>query len=251
MKVKTIVPTLYQGVVCLLGVALFSYFYVLGKQQSDVWLWMRSDLICISGILLYPILVFSAKYFDPFKIYQHISLGSLVILAFLGFAFLQSQNYIEMYYATNPSNLPHAYSFFSDRPLPIPARYQNDVAIITEILRVERTSAQDGDLLTLESLYAPGADVVYHHSLMDKDGDLVYKGWENIQENYYLAFVETVPDNPSFEFKELRIFILENKAIAVYKGIESGGQYFPGFVMCTLNKLDFDWRITHLEFGNK
>ena len=251
MKVKTIVPTIYKGVVCLLGVVLLSYFYVLGKQQKDVGQWICTDLICISGILLYPILVFSAKYFDPFKIYQTISLGSLVILAFIGFAFLQSHNYIEMYYATKPAILPHAYSFFSDGKSSVPEKYQNDVALITEILQVERTSAQMGDLLTLESLYDPDAEVVNHnHTPMNKDDDLLYRGWENIQEDYYVAFGEQAHADSPFKIKGLKIYILENKAIAVYRGIESRGRYNPVFVMCTLNKRDVNWRIVRLEVGN-
>ena len=130
------------------------------------------------------------------------------------------------------------------QPTPVPAPQQVRTVILNE---VNGTVARD--LTLLKSLYAPNAVVVDHHGTPDDPGDdTTWNGWANIERRYQAFFSAGYS---ALTLVDLSIQVTGNQATGTHQGVVLDGITFPDTGIYTLEKLDGQWLITGLEYGNE
>ncbi len=113
----------------------------------------------------------------------------------------------------------------------------------------ETTGAISQDLAFLKALYAFDAVVVDHKGTPDNLGDdTIWRGWINI-ERYYLEFFAS--GFSSLNLVDLSIQMNGNRAIGSHQGVVLDGTLYSDDGVYTLEKVNGQWLITQLEFGNK
>jgi hypothetical protein len=134
-------------------------------------------------------------------------------------------------------------------PTPTPPPPISDPEQVRLVILNEVDSAIAQDLTLLKSLYAPGAVVVDHNGTPDDPSDdTTWNGWANI-ERRYLAFFSA--GFSSLTLVDLSIQMNGNQATGRHEGVVLDGTLYPDQGIYTLEKIDGQWLITQLEFGNK
>lgn len=112
---------------------------------------------------------------------------------------------------------------------------------------VNGTVAQD--LALLKSLYSPDAVVVDHNGTADDPSDdTTWQGWVNIERRYLAFFSAGIS---SLTLVDLSIQIDNNRAIGTHHGVVLDGTLYQDRGIYTLDKLNGQWLITQLEYGNE
>lgn len=128
-------------------------------------------------------------------------------------------------------------------PPAIPDPQQVRAVVLNE---VNATIAQD--LALLKSLYAPNAVIIDHNGTPDNPGDdTTWQGWPNI-ERRYLAFFSS--GYSAITLVDLSIQVNGNTATATHQGAVLDGTLYPDRGVYTLEKLNGQWLITRLTYGN-
>lgn len=131
-----------------------------------------------------------------------------------------------------------------DLPPPIPDPEQVRATILNE---VNGTIAQD--LILLKSLYTTDAIVIDRNGTPDEPGDdTTWRGWANI-ERRYLAFFSA--GFSSLTLTDLSIQMNGNQATGTHRGVVLDGTLYPDRGIYTLEKINDQWLITRLEYGNE
>jgi hypothetical protein len=112
---------------------------------------------------------------------------------------------------------------------------------------VSSTVAQD--LSLLRSLYAPDAVVIDRNGTPDNPGDdTTWRGWANIERRYLAFFSEGVS---SLTLVDLSIQMNGNQATGTHQGVVLDGTLYPDRGIYSLQKVNGQWLITQLEYGNQ
>ncbi len=139
--------------------------------------------------------------------------------------------------------LPEAATPTIQPPAVAPDPEQVRAVILNE---VNATVARD--LPFLKSLYAPDAVITDRHGTPDDPGDdTTWRGWANI-ERRYLAFFSQGPS--AISLVDLTIQVDGDQASGTHQGVVLDGTLYPDQGVYTLEKLDGQWLITQLEYGN-
>jgi hypothetical protein len=132
----------------------------------------------------------------------------------------------------------------ADLPSPIPDPEQVRATILNE---VNGTIAQD--LILLESLYTTDAIIIDRNGTPDEPGDdTTWRGWANI-ERRYLAFFSA--GFSSLTLTDLSIQMNGNQATGTHRGVVLDGALYPDRGIYTVEKINDQWLITRLEYGNE
>lgn len=111
---------------------------------------------------------------------------------------------------------------------------------------VNASVAQDLD--TLEAIYAPTAVVIDRNGTpTDTSDDTVWQGWPNI-ERRYLAFFSA--GHTAINLVDLSIQVDGNQATGTHQGTVLDGVLYPDLGVYTLEKINGEWLISQLEYGN-
>jgi len=104
------------------------------------------------------------------------------------------------------------------------------------------------DLPFLKSLYAPEAVIIDRHGTPDDPSDdTTWRGWANIERRYQAFF----SDGPAaINLVDLSIQVDGDQASGVHQGVVLDGTLYPDRGVYTLEKIDGQWLITQLEYGN-
>jgi ketosteroid isomerase-like protein len=130
-----------------------------------------------------------------------------------------------------------------------PAAAAPDIELVRNVIQAEVNAAANRDLAMLESLYAPDAVIVDRSGTPDAVGDdNVWRGWVNIQRRYEAFFSSDVS---SIVLVELSVQVNGDEAVAVHQGALLDGVYFPDNGIYTMRKVNGQWFITQLEYGNR
>ena len=112
---------------------------------------------------------------------------------------------------------------------------------------VNGTVAQD--IAYLKSLYAPDAVIIDRNGTPDEPGDdTIWQGWANIERRYLAFFSEGVS---SLTLVDLAIQLNGNQATGTHRGVVLNGTLYPDLGIYTLQKVNGQWLITQLEYGNQ
>jgi hypothetical protein len=134
-------------------------------------------------------------------------------------------------------------------PTPSPPPPISDPEQVRSVILNEVDGAIAQDLILLKSLYAPDAMVIDRNGTPDDPSDdTAWNGWANI-ERRYLAFFSA--DFSSLTLVDLSIQMNDNQATGRHEGVVLDGTLYPDKGIYTLEKIDGQWLITQLEFGNK
>jgi hypothetical protein len=142
-----------------------------------------------------------------------------------------------------PSPVPVPPTPIPDTPTSIPDPQRVRSVILNEI-----TGAISQDLTFLKSLYAPNAVVIDHKATPDDpDDDTTWRGWINIERRYLEFFAAGFS---SLNLVDLSIQVNGDQAVGTHQGVVLDGVLYPDEGVYILEKLDGQWLITQLEFGN-
>ncbi len=131
---------------------------------------------------------------------------------------------------------------------PIPAGV-SDQEQVRRVILDETEAAAEQDLERLKSLYAPNAIVVDRNGTPnDRSDDTIWQGWANIERRYSAFFSLDVS---SISLRQLSILINGDEAVGTHQGAILDGTLFEDNGSYTLTKIDGQWLITQLEYGNK
>jgi hypothetical protein len=104
------------------------------------------------------------------------------------------------------------------------------------------------DLPFLKSLYAPDAVIIDRSGTPDDPSDdTTWRGWPNI-ERRYLAFFSEGPS--AISLVDLSIQVDGDQARGAHQGVVLDGTLYPDRGVYALEKIDGQWLITQLEYGN-
>ena len=131
---------------------------------------------------------------------------------------------------------------------PTPALAPNPQQV-RQVIFNEVSGAIAQDLEYLRSLYAPDAVVVDHNGTpTDPSDDTTWRGWVNIERRYRAFFAAGFS---SLNLIDLTIRVDGDRATATHTGVVLDGAAYPDQGVYALEKLNGQWLITRLEFGNK
>jgi hypothetical protein len=100
----------------------------------------------------------------------------------------------------------------------------------------------------LKSLYAPDAVVIDRNGTPDEPGDdTTWAGWVNIERRYQAFFTS---DFNTISLVDLSIQVNGDQATATHQGVVLDGIHYPDQGVYTLQKINDQWVITQLEYGN-
>ncbi|MCL4295100.1 MAG: hypothetical protein KJ077_05205 [Anaerolineae bacterium] len=122
--------------------------------------------------------------------------------------------------------------------------------LVRTVILIEANATIARDLAVLQSIYAPDAVVVDHNGTPDDaSDDTTWQGWANI-ERRYLAFFSAgfsslTPVDLSIQMDS------DLQATATHRGVILNGTVYPDRGVYTLNKINGQWLITRLEYGNE
>jgi hypothetical protein len=112
---------------------------------------------------------------------------------------------------------------------------------------VNATVAQD--LAVLQTLYRPDAVIIDRSGTPDNPADdTIWQGWPNI-ERRYLAFFSRGAS--SLNLVDLAIQVEGNQATGTHQGVVLDGTLYRDRGVYTLAKVNEQWLITQLEYGNE
>lgn len=124
----------------------------------------------------------------------------------------------------------------------------SDAELVRMVILNEVNGTITQDLGLLESLYAPDAVIVDRNGTPDEPGDdTVWAGWVNIERRYQAFFTS---DFNSISLADLSIQADGNQATATHQGVVLDGILYPDQGVYTLQKINDQWVITQLEYGN-
>lgn len=142
-----------------------------------------------------------------------------------------------------PGPVPVSPTPIADTPTSIPDPEQVRSVILNEI-----TGAISQDLTFLQSLYAPNAVVIDHKATPDDpDDDTTWRGWVNIERRYLEFFAAGFS---ALNLIDLSIQVNGERAVGTHQGVVLDGILYPDEGVYILEKIDGQWLITQLEFGN-
>jgi ketosteroid isomerase-like protein len=126
----------------------------------------------------------------------------------------------------------------------------SDPEVVRTVILIEANAAIAKDLAVLKSIYAPDAVVIDHNGTPDDPGDdTTWQGWVNI-ERRYMAFFSA--GNSSLTPVDLSIQMdNDSQATATHRGVMLNGTVYPDRGVYTLNKINGQWLISRLEYGNE
>jgi len=134
-------------------------------------------------------------------------------------------------------------------PIPASPTPPSDPEQVRAVILNEINGAIAQDLALLKSLYAPDAVIMDHNGTPDDStDDTIWHGWVNI-ERRYLAFFSA--GFSSLTPVDLSIQIDGNQAIGTHQGVVLDGTLYRDRGFYTLDKLNGQWMITQLEYGNE
>jgi len=124
----------------------------------------------------------------------------------------------------------------------------SDAELVRTVILNEVNGTISRDLALLESLYAPDAMVIDHNGTPDEAGDdTTWTGWVNIERRYQAFF--TAAFN-TIALVDLSIQVNGDQATATHQGVVLDGILYPDQGVYTLQKINGQWVITRLEYGN-
>jgi ketosteroid isomerase-like protein len=133
-------------------------------------------------------------------------------------------------------------------PTTLPPAAASDPEQVRAVILNEVNATVARDLPFLKSLYAPDAVIIDRHSTPDDPGDdTTWRGWANI-ERRYLAFFSQGPS--AISLVDLSIQVDGDQASGTHQGVVLDGTLYPDRGVYTLEKIDGQWLITQLEYGN-
>ncbi len=252
MSHRSILTDLYRGGVWFVTIVFAGYVLVISQSNPlHLALWLRTDLLAIGGTLLIPLLIVSAIQFDESHPFRSLYWGMLIVTALMGFGIAQFQNLF------TPSLLvygPQASQVFPApdvRKTPAPA-HLSDEETIKAIVAAELDAIAGRNLLALESLYAPNAQVINRgHSPSDLADDIIHRGWPAIRQMHYMSLITQTNYRTPIILSDVSIHVDGDRAEAVHSGIIRNGVYFPDVSIYSFERINGQWKIVQLEFGNK
>lgn len=129
-----------------------------------------------------------------------------------------------------------------------PATAAPDPEQVRAVILNEVNATVARDLPFLKSLYAPDAVIIDRHGTPDDPADdTTWRGWANI-ERRYLAFFSQGPS--AISLVDLSIQVDDDQARGTHQGVVLDGTLYPDQGVYTLEKIDGQWLITRLEYGN-
>lgn len=132
---------------------------------------------------------------------------------------------------------------------PIPPNPPADPEQVRAVILNEVNATVAQDLSLLKSLYAPDAVIRDHNDTPNDPGDdTTWQGWANI-ERRYLAFFSTGPS--SLTLVDLAIQVDGNRAVGTHQGVVIDGTLYRDQGIYTLVKLNGQWLISQLDYGNE
>ncbi|MEM8640624.1 MAG: hypothetical protein AAGG51_17670 [Cyanobacteria bacterium P01_G01_bin.54] len=127
--------------------------------------------------------------------------------------------------------------------------YQAKQAVV-EVIQLEVEAAQNANVGSLASIYAPDA------MLLDKGetvrathDDIRYEGWDKIKQRYLEFWARE--ECQSLDLVDLVIEVKKNRAIATHRGVICDGEYNKDISYYELERIKGNWLITYLEYGNE
>lgn len=252
MSHRSILTDLYRGGVWFVTTMFAGYVLVISQSNSlHLALWLRTDLLAIGGTLLIPLLIVSAIQFDESHPFRSLYWGMLIVSALMGFGIAQFQNLF------TPSLLvygPQASEVFPECEIqasPEPA-HLSDEDTIKAIVAAELDAISRRNLLALESLYAPNAQVINRgHSPSDLADDIIHRGWPAIRQMHYMSLITQSNYRTPIILSDISIHVDGDRAEAVHAGIIRNGVYYPDISIYSFERINGQWKIVQLEFGNK
>jgi hypothetical protein len=135
-------------------------------------------------------------------------------------------------------------------PIPQPPTAAPDPEQVRAVILKEVNATVARDLPFLKSLYAPDAVIIDRHGTPDDPGDdTTWRGWANI-ERRYLAFFSQGPSAISLVDLSIQVDGDGDQARGIHQGVVLDGTLYPDQGVYTLEKIDGQWLITQLEYGN-
>lgn len=134
--------------------------------------------------------------------------------------------------------------------IPPAAPVPSEPELVRTLILIEANATIAKDLAVLKSIYAPDAIVIDHNGTPDDaSDDTTWQGWANI-ERRYLAFFSAgfsslTPVDLSIQMDN------DLQATATHRGVILNGTIYPDRGVYTLNKINGQWLITRLEYGNE
>jgi ketosteroid isomerase-like protein len=133
-------------------------------------------------------------------------------------------------------------------PTSQPATALPDPEQVRAVILNEVNATVARDLPFLKSLYAPDAVIIDRHSTPDDPGDdTTWRGWANIERRYLAFFSQGLS---AISLVDLSIQVDGDRARGTHQGVVLDGTLFPDQGVYTLEKIDGQWLITQLEYGN-
>jgi hypothetical protein len=133
-------------------------------------------------------------------------------------------------------------------PAPVLPSLPSDSEQVRAVILNEVNGTIAQDLALLQSLYAPDAIIIDHHATPDDPSDdTTWQGWTNIERRYQ-AFFSTGP--VSLNLVDLAIQVDGDRATGTHQGVVLDGTLYPDRGIYTLARLNGQWLITQLEYGN-
>lgn len=134
-------------------------------------------------------------------------------------------------------------------PIPAQPNPASDPEQVRAVILSEVNGTVAKDLALLKSLYALDALVIDRHGTPDDPGDdTTWQGWANI-ERRYLAFFSAGPS--ALNLVDLAIQVDGNRAVGTHQGVVMDGTLYRDRGVYTLEKLNGQWLISQLEYGNE
>jgi len=124
----------------------------------------------------------------------------------------------------------------------------SDAELVRATILNEVNGTVARDLSLLESLYAPDAVIIDRNGTPNEPGDdTTWAGWVNIERRYQAFFTS---DFNSISLVNLSIQVNGDQATATHQGVVLDGTLYPDQGVYTLQKINNQWVITRLEYGN-